>query len=198
MRLFPALTAISLFCLTATGVQAANLLTNGSFETGDLTGWTETGNLGPQSVTTGGYGAQDGSYGFYFGQVGSDGILSQTFSDTAGDTLQVTGWLAGNGSGYSIFNAGIDGTTGFSVSPVPNQNYTEFSFTVTATGSDTFSISFRNDPSYDEVDNLSVTDIGIGTPGGGAPVPEPGILALLGMGLAGLGITRRRKTAHTA
>src|SRR5271165_7590314 len=80
---------------------SANLLTNGSFETGDLTGWTWTGNENDMYVSNAafGYSPEDGNYFLAFGEVGSDGVLSQTFTDVAGGTLTVTGYLAGNGTG---------------------------------------------------------------------------------------------------
>lgn len=46
---------------------------------------------------------------------------------------------------------------------------------------------------YASFDNLVIASAD--TPGGGLGVPEPGILAVLGFGLAGLGLARRRKKA---
>lgn len=49
---------------------------------------------------------------------------------------------------------------GFELNPVPNMPYTLFTFTAPATGTDVVSLGFRNDPSYDAVDNISVTENG--------------------------------------
>jgi hypothetical protein len=165
-----------------------NLLTNGSFETGDFTGWTQSGNLGFTSVTTGGFGAEAGIYSVYFGPVGSDGILSQTFSDTPGSLLKISGWLAGDGTGFSEFRMLLDGVSGAYVSPVPSQGYTQYTFTALATGLDTFSVQFRNDPSFDGFDNFVITQ-------SASAVPEPSTLALVGAGLAVIGAMRRRRKA---
>ena len=167
----------------------ANLLVNGSFEMGDLTGFTQSGNTDNQTVSAGFYGPEDGTYGFVFGPSGSDGVLSQTFADTPGGTLTATGYLTGNGSGISNLGSSIDGVLGFTVSPVPDQPYTLFTFTAPATGSDTFSINYRNDPFFDEVDNLSVVETGPGP----VLVSEPKSALILGAALLGLVATVRRK-----
>src|ERR1039458_7086168 len=78
---------------------ATNLVTNGSFETGDFTGWTV--NAGLLDVETGRFyvysGAQDGAFYSIMGDVGSDGTLSQTFSDTAGQHYTFSFWFASVG-----------------------------------------------------------------------------------------------------
>ena len=55
---------------------------------------------------------------------------------------------------------GIDGTTYVSISPVPDQRYTEYTFTSPATGSDTFFVGGFNDPSSDAIDDFAVTEVG--------------------------------------
>ena len=131
------------------------LLTNGSFETGDFTGWNQGGNFEFTSVVTSGncadnsYAPQQGSFFVCGGAVGSDSTLSQTFSDTAGMTLVVSGWLDSNGTTPNDFSMMFDSTTLVSLTDIPTTTgYEEFSFDVTATGSDSFTAAFRDDPDY--------------------------------------------------
>ena len=171
---------------------ATNLLNNGSFETGDLTGWTGGGAGGPPEVFTGSFyaysGAEDGTYYLVMGPVGSDGTLSQTFSDTAGQHYTFSFWFASVGDNPSDFSAYWDGGTALLSLTNPNTgaNWSEYSYSVTGTGSDTISFNERDDPGYMALDNVSVS------PSGGT-TPEPSSLLLLGSGLLTVGGVIRKK-----
>ena len=172
-----------------------NYLSNGSFETGNFAGWTQGGNLEYTQVVTGAWyqvyaGAENGAYYAAVGPVGSTGTLSQTFSDLSGQSLNVSGWFAAICDYPSDLSVLFDGTTLFSVTD-PNTHgvWTNLSFDVIGTGSDTLTLVFRDDPGYIALDNFSVTDP--------PAAPLPGALPLFagGLGMMGLFGWRRKRQA---
>jgi hypothetical protein len=171
---------------------AQNLVNNGSFETGDFTGWTLGGNSSLIEVTSGSFydysGAQDGRFYVVAGPVGSPGTLSQTIADSAGAQYTLSFWFGSVGDNPSEFSVSWDGTQLLDlVNPNTGANWTQFTFQVTGTGNDTLQFSFRDDPGWLALDNVSLTE------NSGQSVPEPSSFLLLGTGVLGLGGMVRRK-----
>ena len=196
MRQKALLAVVALVAVLLIGAPTAfanNLLTNGSFQNGDFSGWTQGGNFEDTFVENGSFsyypGGQDGDgYWAALGPVGTDGTLSQTFATTAGTHYTFSFWFASNGDNPSDFSASWDGTSVLSLTnPNTGVPWTLFSFTETGTGSDTIQFSFRDDPEYMALDNVSVSTSGGGT------TPEPSSLLLLGSGLLAVGGVVRRK-----
>ena len=166
---------------------SGNLITNCGFETGDLTGWTVTGNTGYTGVTTGtdfAYSPHSGSFYAFQGAVGSENFLGQTFADSAGATYAISLWMNSDGTTPNEYDVEWNGTTLLDQTNIPNTDgWTELTFLATGTGSDTLSISSRDDPAYLATDDVVVV----------AAVPEPAALALMSVGLAFAGFAARRR-----
>jgi hypothetical protein len=200
---------------------AGNLIQNCGFEknttTGDGTlplGWTVgqwTGSDGVISnINNPGY-ANDVNSGTQALQIGNDpgesgyplfngaAILSQSFTDKSGDDLTFSFFLLNGEAPNNAddeFQAFFDSTSGTPLLQILNssapQGYTEYSYEVTATGSDSITFTATNGPNYFYLDDVSVVDDGSSTP---SPVPEPSSLILAGSGMLALFGAVRRRTA---
>jgi len=156
----------------------ANLITNGDFATGDITGWTAVGDFTfpATSVITGGTPPQQS---FLKAGPFSGAELSQTFSTLAGQQYLISFDLqaeSGTETGTSttaFFSANFDGVGNIFSTTAKTFNWMTFAFTETASStSSTLSFDYINVPSFYDLTNVSVT-----------AVPEPEIYAMMGVGL---------------
>jgi hypothetical protein len=180
--------AIAALALGAGAAQAAtNLVSNGSFETGDFTAWTQFGDTSFTGVVGGCFDIgcpTDGAYEAAFGPVSGFGGITQTLTGGAGE-YRVSFDLSDD-SGYG-FVADLGGTDFFTQGAVSSYGVTHFSFLVAAGADPTLTFSFYNPPAYYTLDNVVVTS--------GVPEPAGWALMICGMGVVGAGLRGRRKTA---
>ena len=193
-----------------TPVVPAGSFTNFGVASLALTGWSVSGlSFTNVSIVSGSFSqngvsfpAEDGSQWLDLTGDGSNSneSVSQPVVTTAGDQYQLSYYI-GNTTGGQIFGTTstvdvlLNGSLAFvDTNALPSPTtliWEQFTHTFIASGATT-SIGFRNaDPSTDNsngLDNVVLTDLG---PAG--PAPEPATLALIGVGLAALGFSRRKE-----
>lgn len=155
---------------------SANLVTNGGFEAGDLTGWTVSGASGLIGVDTAN--PHSGSYAAYMGPVGSNGYLSQSLSTAPGTEYLLDFWLREDNQTPNFFGVTWGGSSIFSQPDLTllQPSYVQYQFTVYATGTaTTLTFATQNDSGYFYLDDVSVNE-----------VPVPGSFLLVSSGFVGM------------
>ena len=170
-------------------------IANGSFETGDFTGWTPFGNTTNNGVFcpgAGSNGVANGNCAAFFGPVGTTGGISQSVATSAGQSYNLSFWLISMGPSPNTFEVLFGGNSVFGLANVPSSGQ-QYNVSVTATSaSSLLSFVFRDDPSFLLLDNVSIARA---TPG----VPEPATWAMMlfGFGAMGAALRRRPKASTT-
>ena len=200
-------------CLTAflaiAGTAHAASITNGSFSTGNLSGWSTNGIHGVtpgQGITVitlntandTGFGddvPDDGSatHAAYFVDDLANEMLFQTLSLNANTTYTVTFDLFGVPSGDNnqfddTLTASL-GSSSKSFTDFVTQGWTSESLTFATTVGGNYDLGFLFTSGNTPAKDVALTNIAIT----GSPVPEPGSLALFGTGILGLAGAAKRK-----
>ena len=185
--------ALLAFTAAAPFAHAANIVTNGDFSTGDLTGWTSNQSVLFPWFSTGSW-AQTGCVDdtCITGTPSQQSYLEQTLTTVAGDryTLNFDYASKGTPSELKVLFGGV--TVWDLVNLDTNNAFVSVGYSgLVATSSSTV-LEFlgRNEPSFIAITNVSVVDNG---PTGNSPIPEPGTLVMVGSGLLSLaGLAKRR------
>lgn len=187
LRLVLAAAALLFGAVSISAPAQANLITNGGFETGDLTGWTASGELTFMGVDEDD--PHSGTYGFYSGAAYEFDFIEQNLATVAGATYRLTYWLASRERrNQTRFLAEWDGVEVDSFLNVNPFGYSEFSFDLVAVDDlTTLRFGFMHFFDYWVLDDVSVELVSLPV-----LVPEPGTLALFGAALLGMTAARRR------
>jgi hypothetical protein len=182
-------------CTSVTG----NLIANCGFETGSFAGWTQGGNTSETFVGSGmssGYsGPNSGSEYALLGPNGY-GNLTQVLPTAAGQIYILSFYFASLGDKNSNFLVSWNGDNLMSLTqPETGAAFSQFSYQVSGTGSDTLEFLFRDNRGSLALDDVSVSPAEIQPPVPNPPAgetPEPGTIGMLLVGAGAVLAVRRR------
>lgn len=188
-------TFVAALSFAANKSNAIELVVNGGFETGSLTGWTLTPNTIPFGASPGvqmsGI-SHSGDWAVALANYPTVGFLTQTLTTTPNATYDISFWLllrnqSGLTGDLNNFSLSFGSTTlpgGFTNNQSPF-GYTKFTLTgITATSASTaLQFSFSEKLGYMALDDVSVQIStggapGSGVPDGGSPAALFGVVAL--------------------
>ncbi len=181
---FAAVTLI-LALYSAPRANSGILVVNGGFDTGDFTGWTQTGNDAFDGVAClPAIPVYQGDCAAFFGPFGSDGGISQVINGLIPGRQYDLGFaFLSDGGIPSDFSVSFGGNTLLSLTDPPATSlYQPYGIEVTATASsETLAFNFRDDPGFLYLDSASI--------------PEPASTGLMALGLAALFMVGMRRKA---
>lgn len=167
---------------------AVELVTNGGFETGDLTGFSDSSE--PEFAFVSTTAAHTGNYGYLNGNVGQDGTLTQRVATQLGMTYRYSFYLESDGATPNDVIVKLGNTVLLTQTNTGAFAYRNFSGTIIADGNnDALTFAFRNDNGFFGLDDVSLTSNAGPLPG----VPEPASWALLATGFGLTGVAARRR-----
>jgi hypothetical protein len=167
----------ALLAVAGTQAYAANIVANGGFETGDFTDWTVNSNANfPWEVDTVGSSHGTPFAGSFFASnacVGSTCIsgtptqqdsLSQNLTTIVGDSYTLDFWFGTSGNGNPMeLEALFGGVVVQDLLNIGASPYTEYTIGGLVAAGTTTELEFlgRQDPEWDELDAIGVTDNGV-------------------------------------
>jgi hypothetical protein len=146
-----------------------SIVQNGSFETGDFSGWTLVGNTVGWGVTYNVVATDknfpnlvhSGYFGAFLGQSHYAATLSQTLPTMPGQQYLVSFWLNNSQTGsVQTFSANWGGTNFVNLNCPPVFTWSNFQFVATAISTNTLlEFAAENDPNYFGFDDVSVQPV---------------------------------------
>src|SRR5262245_29685376 len=151
---------IAVLCLTAfLGRAQINLVQNGSFETGDFTGWTLSGDTSGLQVSIAF--PYDGFRSAVFGSPDTFGYIAQNLSTIAGQRYLLSFWVWNGGGTPNALSVQWGSATVLN-QQVSAEGWTNMQFSVTASNSTT-ELKFG---AWNEASYTSLDDVRLRPPGG--------------------------------
>jgi hypothetical protein len=148
-------------------VLPASILQNGSFETGNFSAWTLSGNTNDTVVVESSSYTYAGAFGVQSGPVGSPVFISQVLATAPGQAYAISCWVSNpEGATPNEFQVTWNGGNLVNETNISATNWMNLQATAVATGaSSVLAFVIQDNPGYLGLDDISVS-----------PLPQPSFL----------------------